>query len=228
MKELELTEKEETKKQNTIRFINATQEIIDEEKLDGVSIRKISQRAGFHNSTIYLYFKDLDHLIMLASMKYFREYSHSLELQGKKQLSPSENFLAIWDLFIDTIMKKPNIFYNFFFGKRSDNLQEIMNLYYEVFPEERDHLSKEIESMYFDKNITDRCLKLLSLIVNEKNHVTNENLVMLNEITVSYLKYKLKQKCQNPEFDSLSLKKDILAAISHITGIELKYSAVSN
>jgi AcrR family transcriptional regulator len=219
MKELELLDKEENKKNNTIRFINATQEIIDEEGLEVVSIRKISQRAGFHNSTIYLYFEDLDQLIMLASMKYFREYSHSLELQSQKHLSAAESFLSIWDLFIDTIMKKPHIFYNFFFGKRSDNLQEIMNLYYEIFPEERDKFSEEIESMYFGKNITDRCLNLLRPMIKENNHVTDENLVMLNEITVSYCKYKLMQKCQDLSLDSRQIKKDILAVVSYITGI---------
>ncbi|WMJ77590.1 MULTISPECIES: TetR/AcrR family transcriptional regulator [unclassified Sedimentibacter] len=219
MKELELLEKEENKKYNTIRFVNAAQEIIDEEGLKGASIRKISQRAGFHNSTIYLYFKDLDQLIMLASMKYFREYSHSLELQSQKQLSTVENFLSIWNLFIDAILTNPHIFYNFFFGKRSDNLKEIMNLYYQIFPEERDQFSEDIESMYFGSNINERCLNLLHPLIKEKNLVTDKNVSMLNEITVSYCKYKLMQKCQDPSLDSQQIKKDILAAISHVTGI---------
>ncbi len=219
MKELESLEKEESKKYNTIRFVNAAQEIIDEEGLKGTSIRKISQRAGFHNSTIYLYFKDLDQLIMLASMKYFREYSHSLELQSQKQLSTVENFLSIWNLFIDAILTKPHIFYNFFFGKRSDNLKEIMNLYYQIFPEERDQFSEDIESMYFGSNINERCLNLLRPLIKEKNLVTDKNVFMLNEITVSYCKYKLMQKCQDPSLDSQQIKKDILAAISHVTGI---------
>lgn len=219
MKELKLIGKEELKKQNTIRFINATREMIDSEGLENISIRKISKKAGFHNSTIYLYFEDLDQLVMLASMKYFREYSYSLELQSKKQLSPTENFLNIWELFIDTSMEKTHIFYNFFFGKRSENLQEIMSLYYEIFPEERDKFSDEIESMYFGKNITERCLKLLHSIIMENNLVTNENLVMLNEITVSYLKYKLTQKNQNSALDSNKIKKEILDVICYITGI---------
>ena len=59
------------KRQKRIQFINAAKELIDLEGFQSVSIRKIAQRAGFHNSTLYLYFQDLNQLLMLASMKYF-------------------------------------------------------------------------------------------------------------------------------------------------------------
>ena len=98
MKESELIDKEEQKRQNARTFINAAQEMIESEGLENISVRKIAQKAGFHNSTIYLYFEDLDQLAMFASLKYFREYSHSLELQSQKNLSPTENFLSIWEL----------------------------------------------------------------------------------------------------------------------------------
>ena len=69
--------KELQKKQNTITFINAATEMIAELGIEHISIRKIAEKAGFHNSTIYLYFKDLDELLLLASMKFFQKYSHS-------------------------------------------------------------------------------------------------------------------------------------------------------
>lgn len=221
MTDTEINGKEEQKRQNTILFINTTQKMIDEEGLDKISVRKIADRAGFHNSTIYLYFKDLDQLIMLASMKYFQEYSHMLELQSQKERSPSENFYAIWDFFFDTILKKPPLFYNFFFGKRSDDLDEIMNLYYKIFPEERRQFSTDIEAMYFGKNLKERSLYLLKPLIPDNNLVTPENLEMLNEITISYCKYKLEQKCQNSELNSGKVKKEFLDAVTHITGISV-------
>ena len=158
---------------------------------------------------------------MFASLKYFREYSHSLELQSQKNLSPTENFLSIWELFVDTMLKKPHIFYNFFYGKRSDNLPEIMNRYYEIFPEERDQFSEEIESMYFGKNINDRSLKLLMPMLREDNLITKETLTMQNELIVSYCKYKLEQKCNDPQLDDQQLKEDIIKAIAFIAGIRM-------
>lgn len=211
--------KEEQKRQNTILFINAAQEMIDEEGLDKISVRKIAQRAGFHNSTIYLYFKDLDQLTMLASMKYFQEYSRRLEEQSKKNLSPTDNFLAIWGFFFDTIMKNSHIFYNFFFGKRSHDLSKIMNAYYDIFPQERTQLSDTIKTMYFGKNITERSLHLLQPLIKEENSVFEENVSILNELSVSYCKYKLEQKCRNPELDSEEIKNDFLRVVAYITGI---------
>lgn len=219
MSETERNTKEDQRKQNTILFINTTRQMIDEQGLDKISVRKIAERAGFHNSTIYLYFKDLDQLIMLASMKYFQEYSHMLELQSQKERTPSENFYAIWDFFFVTILKNAPLFYNFFFGKRSDDLNDIMNLYYEIFPEERGEFTTDIETMYFGQNLKERSLYLLKPLISEENHVTEHNLDMINEMTVSYCKYKLEQKCQNPDVDSEKIKNEFLAAITYITGI---------
>lgn len=163
MKESELIDKEEQKRQNARTFINAAQEMIESEGLENISVRKIAQKAGFHNSTIYLYFEDLDQLAMFASLKYFREYSHSLELQSQKNLSPTENFLSIWELFVDTMLKKPHIFYNFFYGKRSDNLPEIMNRYYEIFPEERTSSPKRSSPCILGKILMSGALSFLCL-----------------------------------------------------------------
>ena len=57
-------EKDEQKAKNAICFIKATQELLDTEGIEKLSIRKIAEKAGFHNSTIYLYFKDIQHLIL--------------------------------------------------------------------------------------------------------------------------------------------------------------------
>lgn len=105
-------EKDLTKQQNTIRFIEAAQELIDSEELK-VSIRKIAEKAGFHNSTIYLYFKDVDELILLASLKHFGGYSTALARQNRQSMTAYENFLSIWKFFSESAFDKPEIFYNF-------------------------------------------------------------------------------------------------------------------
>lgn len=193
--------------------------MIDEEGLEHVSIRKIAEKAGFHNSTIYLYFKDLNQLIMLASIKYFREYSHALGEQSQKHLPAKEQFLSIWGLFADSIFKKSHIYYHFFFGKHSDDLRDIMNMYYDIFPEELETFTDEIETMYFGANIKERCLNILKPLLKEDTSVTKDNLLMVNDIIISYCKYLLEQKCSDGALDSTVLKKQLLDGISYITGI---------
>lgn len=86
-------QKDESKMANTIRFIEAAQDLIDQVGLEGLSVRKIAEKAGFHNSTIYLYFKNMDHLIMLATLKHFTDYSKSLARLSRQDLPPLDNFL---------------------------------------------------------------------------------------------------------------------------------------
>lgn len=114
---------EELKIQNKIRFIEAAQALIDEEGLEKISIRKIAERAGFHNSTIYLYFRDMDELIMLATMKHFDQYSQALSRLSTQNLSAADTFLAIWSFYGHTVFRKPQIFTIFLWKiqQRPDN-----------------------------------------------------------------------------------------------------------
>ena len=80
--------KELLKRQNTICFIETTRSLIDDIGVKNISIRKIAEKAGFHNSTIYLYFKDVDELILLASLKHFKGYSAALAENTKKHCTP--------------------------------------------------------------------------------------------------------------------------------------------
>lgn len=211
--------KELQKKQNTITFINAATEMIAELGIEHISIRKIAEKAGFHNSTIYLYFKDLDELLILASMKFFQEYSHSLSLLSKTTTTSSDTFIKIWDYFLTTVFKWPNLFFNFFYGKRSDDLTIYMNRYYELYPEEREEYTDDIRNMYYGKNISERSMNLLQTVLNETDKVNADNIDMVNEIIVSYCKYKLDQKRTDPDLDNTKLKDECLRVISYVTGV---------
>lgn len=211
---------EENKRLHTIRFINATRQLIDEEGLEQVSIRKIAQRAGFHNSTIYLYFKDVNELIMLASLKHFGEYSRALSIQVQKHESAVDTYFAVWTFFGQAVFSQPQIFYNFFWGKYSDNLTDTMVQYYDLFPDERIVYPKEIEEMYYARNIHERCLVFLRPLIHHGfPRVTAENVELINDIIVSCLQVLLEEKCRNPEADSSIFTERLLNMIHYIIGV---------
>ncbi len=216
----ELLELDPSKKDTIIAFVNAAQELIDEEGLKSVSIRKIALKAGFHNSTIYLYFRDLSQLTMLASMKYLQEYSQLLEEVSLKERSTSENFLAIWEFFFDSIMENPFVYRNFFFGKHSDNLKNTIYLYYQLFPEEQRTFSPNIEEMFYGDNINTRSMMILTPLLEEDNLLTEGNIDMINEIIVSYCRHKLELRCELNDFDITAHKNDFLNALIHIIGLK--------
>lgn len=104
--------KDNSKRENLIQFIKVTQKLLDEDGLKYLSIRKIATASGFHNSTIYFYFQDLDELIMLASISRFQKYSEKLEALNYTS-DVYEKFYAIWDCFAESALKYSCIFHNF-------------------------------------------------------------------------------------------------------------------
>lgn len=207
--------KEALQRENMIRFIEATEELIDEYGIDKVSVRKIAEKAGFHNSTIYLYFKDVNELILLASMKHFNEYSKALARLSRKNWDATENFYFVWRFFVESMLKDPKIYYNFFFGKHGQDFGRLFQRYYELFPEEEDQLSPVLQDMYYGNNIQERCLKLLHTIAYKENRITSNNINMINNIIVASVKYVLELKCQNPDLDSDVLTQDLMNMIEY-------------
>ena len=52
------------------RFINAAAEIMEEEGVESLTLRKVSGRAGYNSATLYNYFNDLEHLVACASVRW--------------------------------------------------------------------------------------------------------------------------------------------------------------
>ena len=94
-----------------------------------------------------------------------------------------------------------------------------MNHYYELYPEEREEYTDDIRNMYYGKNIEERSSNLLKTVLNETDKVTADNMDMVNEIIVSYCKYKLEQKRANMDLDNTKLKDECLHVISYVTGV---------
>ena len=202
-------------------FIKATQELIDAEGIENISIRKIAHKAGFHNSTIYLYFENVDQLILLASLHYFTEYKKELTKCSMDAVSTKQKFLSIWEAFGRSVFEQPKIFYNFFFGKYSQDLTIIIRRYYTLFPEEKPVYPKDIEDMYYGNSIQERCYLTLSpLIGTDHVRFSEENIDLVNTIIVGCFRQLLELQCEDPSIDAGKSNRLLLDMISYITGIE--------
>ena len=69
-------------KRNMVYFVEATEKILKEEGIPGVTIRRIAAEAGYNSATLYNYFQDLDELILFGSVCFLRDYL--LDLDAKK------------------------------------------------------------------------------------------------------------------------------------------------
>jgi AcrR family transcriptional regulator len=163
-------------------FIDAAAEIIKEEGINNITIRKVADKAGYNSATIYNYFEKLDHLVLFASMKYLKAYALALPVCLKDANSALDKFLKIWECFCYFSFKDPEIYYSIFFSNLDKNLEDYIIEYYKMFPEELGAQSNSISSMLLKYNIYERGMTLVSECVNE-GFVKKDDAEALNEMS---------------------------------------------
>ena len=208
---------DDQKKERMACFIDCTRQLIEEDGYSNVSIRKIASRAGYHNSTIYFYFNDLDYLLALASVRTFEQYSKELAAISSLNQSNSEVFYPIWECFARNAFEAPDLYNHFFFGKYCNNITELLNQYYQLFPEEKLAYSDIIQEMYFAPTFSERCLAiLLPLIGDPRFRVTEENLTIANDLSIASFQKALEQKILDPSLDTDELTRHFLKTLHFI------------
>ena len=80
-------------------FINAALEIIEEEGIDSLSIRKTAEKAGYNSATLYHYFSDFEELRIFSAMKYLEQYAKDLPAYLEPVTRPLERYLKNWECF---------------------------------------------------------------------------------------------------------------------------------
>lgn len=186
-------------------FVNAASEIMENEGMAELTLRKVAKRAGYNSATLYNYFKDLDHLVMYASMKYFQEYNQNLTIYIADIKDDYLRFISIWEFFCDSAFRHPHAFYNLFYGKYSGELESIIQEYYQVFPEELGEMDDRVLDMLTTGALPERNMSIMRPLV-EQGYMTGEEGPIFNEIILYCFKELLSQKIQlGDELDNHAL-----------------------
>ena len=115
------------------------------------------------------------------------------------------------ECFADSAFQTPDIFYNFFFGKYSQNLFSFLNVYYDLFPEEKMLGGADYNTLYFGHNYKERCHYILKPLIDDpRTCVTRQNISLSTEIIVSISKDFLKQKDTDPTLDNQLLLQKLI------------------
>ena len=178
--------REEKRKRIMSYFINATIELMEEEGIENLSIRKVADRAGYNSATLYHYFSNLDELELFASIKCLDEYIKESLIYKVEGRNFKEWYLDQWSCFCRHSFKRPRIYHFLFFSPEGmENLNEIVRRYYEIYPDKKVERTKEYERFLRAGDFFKRNEMLLRNFVKKKNYnISEQEIKEVNEMSV--------------------------------------------
>lgn len=197
------------KKRAINAFVTATEKIMNEEGINKVTIRKVSDLAGYSSATIYSYFENIDHLILFSSMKFLDEYIHAIPDYIKDETTPIGVFKKVWECFAHYAFKRADIFHALFFSKLEKKSENYMTEYYCIYPIKDDDYPEVIKKMLRGTTIYDRNMILIDESIKD-GYVTENNRDEISEMTVFIFESILHRVCMkelSPEEAEIKMKK---------------------
>jgi len=176
-----MKKKEIQKKRMMTYFIDAANDILLEEGIKAITIRKVADKAGYNSATIYNYFENLDHLLLFTALRHIKDYSSALPKYLKNAKNALDEFFAIWKCFCDYSLKEPEIYYAIFFANLNKDLKDYLTQYYKLFPEELESQPKNVSTMLVKHDIYERGMTIVRKCVDE-GFIREEDAEVLNEM----------------------------------------------
>ncbi|HBG3213404.1 TPA: TetR/AcrR family transcriptional regulator, partial [Clostridioides difficile] len=197
-------------------FIEAAQNIMENEGIENITLRKVADMAGYNSSTLYKYFKNLDHLISFASIKYFKDYNLNISRCIENVNDEYKKYIIMWKLFCKHSFDNAQAFYQVFFNLSSDELSYITKQYYDMFPEDLGIHDSDISLMITGESIKERNKILLNNLV-DTGYIPAKDLDIINDIIISFyqnLLFLKKNTGKNSDDDELTMK--MISSIEYI------------
>ncbi|MGJ0847118.1 TetR/AcrR family transcriptional regulator [Tissierella praeacuta] len=191
-----MTNKEIQRKRMMSYFINATDELIYEEGINGITLRKVADRAGYNSATLYNYFENLDHLLFYAAMRNIKDYALALNTYLIDAKNSMDIFLKVWECFCDYAYDKPEIYNAIFFPNLEKHFEDYVAEYYKLFPEDMVSSDENISTMLLKSDINKRGETTVIGCVDE-GYICPEDANKLNDMTLLIFEGMLKRVLMN-------------------------------
>lgn len=149
-------------------FVEATHAIIESEGPETLTIRKVSDLAGYNSATLYNYFSSLDNLIAFSSLRYLKYYSNDLKNYLSTDMDSYCVYINIWKCFCKHAFQNPDIYHKIFFTELSSSLSTSIRTYYEIFPDDlQDFETAKFKTMLIGETIESRTIQSLQKSVQD-------------------------------------------------------------
>ena len=164
-------------------FIDAADEMIRQEGIDAVTIRKVADKAGYTSATLYNYFENLTHLIFLAAMNHLEEYYKEVVQRVKNCKNPVDIYLTISECFCEYSFSKPEIYYLLFYEYEDGKVGEYTRQYYELYEDKKKYASRTLSKIIDVNNLSMRSYIMIMDCV-EEGYFTLDNGKDFNEVAM--------------------------------------------
>ena len=209
------------KKRVMTYFIEATEKLLKEDSIDGLSIRKIAAEAGYNSATLYNYFEDLEHLVLFASIRFLREYIKALAEKITPEMNTLEKYRTIYSTFNYYAFRSPEIFHNMFFGKYSSKLSQVITMYYELFPNDLDGHGNTVKIMLMQGNMYLRDGPVMKELVADKYVSPLKAEMTLDLLIRTHQSYMYEAWMRGDNIDTDEHNKSFLKAFDYIMELAL-------
>ncbi len=172
----ERTKEERTKSRRTLKkkihdasadFISTTENIIQTEGIEAVSIREVARRTGRNSATIYSLFENLDHLIICSSLKILQRYNEDLDTLLGQEMSDEERYFVTWECFLTHVLEEPDVYEKLFSNDLPFDLEMIFQNYFEIFPDEEKNFEAKVSSILHQSDLGGRNLHFIEFYLGD-------------------------------------------------------------
>lgn len=174
-------------------YIALASDIIKEEGIEGVSIRRIARELGCSSASLYRHFENLNELLYYAQLDALNEYIINLSQASKEWSGIWDTHFGIWECYAQIAFKNPEAFEHIFFKNLHKNSEEALKEYYEMFPEMIVDIEPKTQKMLRTSNYYERDLQICLQLVDE-GKIAPESAEKLNHIIcnlfLGYFKYR--------------------------------------
>lgn len=135
-------------------FLDAAEKIIKKDGFDSLSIRNVSDEAGYNSATLYNYFENFDQLTAFVVIRNMAEYlSDSMKIL-QDITDPLNNYISLWEIYCLHSFRSPSVYtYAYSSGEQTmNNVQKHTKAYFDIFY--GDDVDSE-DNAYFVKDYRD-------------------------------------------------------------------------
>ncbi len=161
-------DKKDVKKIRTIKvFIDAAAQIIEDEGIENVTIRKVADIAGYNSATIYNYFDNCNQLVFFAAARFMKDYIDEMPDYIDRGETEFEKLLLMWECFCYHSFQKPKIYHAIFIDDIGGRPGNLLENYFQLFPEDLNSPPQELIPMLKATDFSRRTsLAIIPLVEN--------------------------------------------------------------